>query len=72
MAKRVYREVTILQVDNGVIVREKRADTFGSTEWVFNDKKDLTDFINDNFVDAEEVAQMEDEKNKKAEHNEKA
>ena len=69
MSQRIYRELTILQAENGVIIREKRADNFGSKEFVFNDKKDLTDFINDNFVDAEEVAQMEDETNQ-PEHKE--
>ena len=71
MSQRVYREITILQVDNGVICREKRSDSFGSREWVFNSKKDLTDFINDNFVDAEEVKKLEAEE-KRINHNEKA
>jgi len=64
MPQRIYRQITILQTENGVICREKRADSFGSKEFVFNDKKDLFDFIGDNFVDAEEVAQLEDKERK--------
>jgi len=64
MTQLVYREITLLQTENGVIAREKRSNQFGSLEWVFNDKKDLYDFIDKNFVDAEEAAQMEDSKNK--------
>ena len=65
-----YREVMICQADNGVIVREKNNNCFGSREFVFNDMKDLKAFIGRNFLDDEAIKKLEAAKNAKP-HKEK-
>jgi len=64
-----YNEITTRQTENGVVCLVRRQGYSGVKEFVFTDKKDLLDFIGDNFIDAEEMAQLEDEKRK--EHKEK-
>lgn len=68
--KNIYKEMTVVQVQNGISVRMRNENGFGDLEWVFSDAKEFKTFIGKQFLDAEAVKKLEAEE-KKAEHKEK-
>ena len=65
-----FKEMQVVQVENGISVREKCNNSFGTKEWVFSDIKEFKSFMGKQFLDAEAIKKIEAQQ-AKVEHKEK-